>query len=86
MALPGKRVIRSIVRDARHEEVLWRLHQIGEHGVYRQLIAYAQVHRKSDSGWARRSFMEIFGKRPPTDCSTESLPDFYIIEEWIAFR
>ena len=79
-------LVRDLRRNARRDDVLWRLHQIGERGVYRQLVAYSRVHKKNDSEWARRSFMEIFGTEPPQGTSLESLPDFYIVEEWIAFR
>ena len=79
----------SLVRDAqrneRRDDVLWRLHQIGPRHVYRQLLSYARVHKKSE-GWMRANLWEIFGAKPPLVCSVESLPDFYIIEEWIAFR
>ena len=77
-------LVRDAQRDARHEEVLWRLHQIGQHNVFRMLITYQRVHRKTD-GWVRYCFREIFGSEPPRDRNVEEL-DFYIVEEFLAYR
>lgn len=74
-------------RDEHRADVFWRLHQMGERGVYRALLAYSRVHKKKDDAWVSRSFREIFGtNKLPKGCDTEPLPDFYIIEEWIAYR
>lgn len=76
------------IRQERRSEVMWRLIQIGPNSVYRMLVTYAKVHKKT-AAWVRANLCAIFSYRDfayaEPNGGVEPL-DFHIIEEWLAYR
>jgi hypothetical protein len=84
--MSGERIARWMAQQSRRDEIEWRLHQIDPRHVHRTLISYQRVHRKDDPDWSWRAFKAIYGCEPPHDCHGEPLPDFLLIEHWLAVR
>jgi len=81
---PSQRIMRRIARRGKRDRLLLRLHKAGPSAVHAALVRYA-LNKNYNTGWARHSFREIFGREPPhhhTDPSAIPDPIADLIMEW----